>query len=60
MILEIMKKHGLRTEDVIFAGNETEDGAEKNIKETGVRTIQIDDVYECNILLKTLKQPGSC
>lgn len=54
MILEIMKKHGLKTEDVIFVGNETEEGAEANIKETGVRTLQVDDVYECNVLLKTL------
>lgn len=54
MIQEIMKKHGLKTEDVIFVGNETEEGAEANIKETGVRTLQVDDVYECNVLLKTL------
>ena len=54
MIQEIMKKHNLKVEDVIFVGNETEEGAEANIKETGVRTIQVDDVYECNILLKTL------
>lgn len=54
MIQEIMKKHGLKIEDVIFVGNETEEGAEANIKETGVRTLQVDDVYECNILLRTL------
>ena len=55
MIQEIMKKHGLKIEEVIFVGNETEEGAEANIKETGVRTLQVDDVYECNILLKTLR-----
>lgn len=54
MIQEIMKKHSLKIKDVLFIGNETEEGAEANIKETGVRTIQVDDVYECNILLKTL------
>ncbi len=54
MLLEIMKKHGLKTEDVAFVGNETEAGAEANIRETGVRTLQVDDVYECNVLLKTL------
>lgn len=54
MIQEIMKKHGLKVEDVIFVGNETEEGAEANIKETGVRTLQVDDVYECNVLLRTL------
>lgn len=54
MLQMIMERHGLRIEDVIFVGNETEEGAEANIKEIGVRTLQVDDVYECNILLKTL------
>jgi len=54
MLQEIMKKHCLKPEDVIFVGNETIEGAESNIKYTGVRTIQVDDVYECNILLKTI------
>lgn len=56
MIQEIMRKHGLNAENVIFVGNETEEGAEATIGETGVRTIQVNDIYECNILLKTIKQ----
>lgn len=55
MLQEIMKKHGLKKEQVIFIGNETEMGAEAAIKEAGVKTIQVDDVYECNIFLKTLR-----
>lgn len=55
MLQEIMKKHGMKIDDVIFVGNETEEGAEENIKEIGVRTLQVDDVYECNVLLKTIK-----
>lgn len=54
MLREIMKKHDLKMEDVIFVGNETENGSEANIKEMGVRTIQVNDVYECNVLLKTV------
>ena len=54
MLQEIMKRQDLNIEDVIFVGNETEIGSEANIKDTGVRTIQINDVYECNVLLKTL------
>ena len=54
MLLEILKKQELKTENVIFVGNETEEGAEANIKDAGVRTIQVDDVYECNVLLRTL------
>lgn len=54
MLREIMKKHGLSTEDVVFVGNETEHGSEANISELGVKTIQMDDVYECNVLLRTI------
>jgi len=54
MLQEIMKKHGLTNEKVIFVGNETEEGAEANIKEIGVKTLQVDDVYECNVLLKAI------
>lgn len=55
MLQMILEKHGLRVENVIFVGNETEEGAEANIKEIGVRIIQVDDVYECNVLLKTIR-----
>lgn len=54
MLQIIMKKHQLGINDVVFVGNETEEGAEANIKELGIKTIQVDDVYECNLLLKTL------
>jgi len=56
MLFEIMMKQNLKIEDVIFVGNETVDGSEANINEIGVKTIQVDDVYECNILLKTIIQ----
>ncbi|GFI42703.1 gluconeogenesis factor [Lachnospiraceae bacterium] len=56
MLKEIMEKNGLDINHVIFVGNETIVGAEADIAELGVRTIQVDDVYECNILLKTLRQ----
>lgn len=56
MLEKIMERHKLSTDQVIFVGNETEEGAEADIKELGVKTIQVDDIYECNILLKTLKQ----
>lgn len=54
MLREIMKKHNLGVDQVIYVGNETIEGAEANIAELGVRTIQVDDVYECNVLLRTL------
>lgn len=55
MLQEIMKRHSLSAENVIFVGNETEDGAEANIREMGIKVIQVDDIYECNILLKTIR-----
>lgn len=55
MLREIMKRHGLKAEDVVYVGNETEEGAEANIRELGVRTLQVDHIYECNALLKRLK-----
>lgn len=54
MLQEIMKYHHLNDSDVVFVGNEVEKGAEEAIRELGVKTIQVDDVYECNILLRTL------
>ena len=55
MLKEIMKKENLKAEQVVFVGNETEKGSEACIAELGVRTIQANDVYECNVLLKMLK-----
>jgi len=54
MLQQIMILNNLSPSDVVFVGNETEKGSEAHIKDIGVRTIQVDDIYECNILLKTL------
>lgn len=54
MLAEIMKAHNLKKKDVAFVGNEIVAGAEANIFETGVKTIQVDDVFECNMLLRTI------
>ena len=54
MLNEIIKMQNLSINKVIFVGNETVEGAEARICELGVKTIQVDDVYECNILLKTI------
>jgi hypothetical protein len=54
MLKEIINKNNLSVDNVIFVGNETIEGAEADIKDLGVKTIQVDDVYECNVLLRTL------
>ena len=55
MLKKIIESNGLNVDQVIFVGNETTEGSEANLSELGVKTIQVDDVWECNILLKTLK-----
>lgn len=54
MLREIINREDLKIDQIIFIGNEVKEGAEVNISELGVRTIQVDDVYECNVLLRTL------
>lgn len=54
MLQEIMTEQRLISKNVIFVGNETEEGAEANIGDLGIKTIQVDDIYECNFLLRTI------
>lgn len=54
MLQEILREQGLDKDDVIFVGNETIEGAEATIADLGIKTIQVDDVYECNMLLRTI------
>lgn len=54
MIQEILREQRLGISDVVFVGNETIEGAEATIADLGIKTIQVDDVYECNMLLKTI------
>lgn len=54
MLQKIIDRQDLDSKKVVFVGNETEKGTEDTIHELGVRTIQVDDVYECNLLLRTI------
>ncbi len=55
MLKRIMDKQGLAASQVVFVGNETREGSEAHIYELGVRTLQVDDIYECNVMLRTEK-----
>ena len=55
MLDMIMTRDGLSANQVIFVGNETIKGSEAAIGELGVKMIQTNDVYECNVLLKTIR-----
>lgn len=54
MLQTILSNMSISPSDVVFVGNEVERGAESTISETGVRTLQVNDVFECNVLLRTL------
>lgn len=54
MLPIILKNQQLSINDIIFVGNELDYGAETGIKELSVKTIQVDDVFECNVLLRTI------
>ncbi len=55
MLKMIMDKQGLTAPQVVFVGNETREGSEAHIHELGVRTLQVNDIYECNVMLRTEK-----
>lgn len=55
MIVDIIKEQNLNYDGVVFVGNETIDGAEVGIADLGIRTIQVNDVYECNMLLRAIR-----
>lgn len=54
MLKKIIEFMRLDVSQLVFVGNEVEDGSESNICELGVKTIQVNDIYECNLLLKTI------
>lgn len=54
MLLEILKEHKLNKDDIVFVGNETIEGSEAAIADAGIKTIQVNDIYECNVLLNTI------
>lgn len=56
MLKEIMRRKLLNPKEVVFVGNEITNGSEEGIRDLGVNVLQVDDIYECNILLKTLRK----
>lgn len=50
----IHQKH-YEKDKTIFIGNELLEGNEVGIKNIGIKTLQVKDIYECNVYLKVLK-----
>lgn len=55
MLPLILEDQGLKKDEVVFVGNELDYGAETGIKQMEIKTIQTNDVYECNMLLRTIR-----
>lgn len=53
MLNLIMKKHGLKNTDVLYIGNELDEGNEVCINDMDIKTLQVNDVFETFLFLKT-------
>lgn len=51
----ILNKMQLSSENVLYIGNELDVGNDKCVKNVNVKTLQVNDVFEMNMFLKTLK-----
>lgn len=49
----ILNNMHLSFDDVLYLGNELEKGNEECVKNTGIKTIQVDDVFDTYVFLKT-------
>lgn len=50
---QILIQGKLPYSDVLFVGNELDQGSEKEITAIGIKTLAVNDVFECNSFLRT-------
>ncbi len=55
MVDEIIHKYHLDRKKVLYIGNELSEGNDAEIRKLDICTLQVNDVYECNVFLKTLE-----
>jgi hydroxymethylpyrimidine pyrophosphatase-like HAD family hydrolase len=53
MIPRIAVMLGLDLSDCVFVGNEIDSGSEEGISRLGIGTVNVRDVFECNVFLKS-------
>lgn len=58
MVSIIMERERILPEDLLYVGNELQEGNEKEITGLGIQTLQVRDIYECNVFLKLLRRLG--
>lgn len=54
----ILQKNSIEIKKVIYLGNELDDGNEVCIKNIGLRTLQMNDLYDTYVFLKTYQRLG--
>lgn len=54
----VISAEGWEAGSILYIGNELREGHEACIPESGVRTLQVEDVFETNLFLKTLESKG--
>ncbi len=54
MAVIIAEKENMSLADILFVGNEVHSGSEAGMEESGIRALQVNDIYECNVFLKVL------
>ena len=54
MAVIIAEKENMSLADILFVGNEVHSGREAGMEESGIRALQVNDIYECNVFLKVL------
>lgn len=52
IIQRLIDKMCIDRSELLFVGNELYQGSEINIRELGIHTLNVRDVYECNVFLK--------
>lgn len=53
-LYHILEIDGIDTDNVLYLGNELDEGNEVCIRKAGIQTRQINDVFEMNLFLKTM------
>lgn len=55
MLDEIINKYHLNKKEILYIGNELLEGNDAEIRKLDICTLQVNDVYECNVFLRTLE-----
>lgn len=55
----ILRQEGFAPDRVVFVGNEVRSGTEEELARLGITAIQVEDPYECNVVIRTIASLSS-